>query len=248
MAGILDQEDTENKNYYEDLVGEGKPFKDNESLAKSKYMADMHIKLLEKRMDELREDYLRTQSDAQSRAKLEDLIKTLENQRQPASSEQPQGERGSDKPTLDLNELDKLMSDKLQAGLTAYEVANKQRENTKVVIDRLKERYGDNYQTTVKQQIQSLGMTEDMFNTMVKDAPAALLKTLGMDDQRETFQAPPQSSGTFQFKGPPKRSWSYYQDLKSKNPRLYHDRKTLIQMEKDAVALGEAFYDGDFNS
>lgn len=250
MAGILDQDPQEvdpSKNYYEDLVGDGKSFKDNEALAKGKYMADMHIKMLEKRMDELRADYLKVQEDSQSRAKLEDLIKTLETRQQPVSSANP-SERGSDTPTFDINELDKLMSEKMEKGLSAYETANRQKENTKVVIDRLKERYGNSYSSTVKEQIQSLGMSEDMFNQMAKDSPQALLRTLGIDAQiRESYQAPPRSESSFQFKGLPKRDWTYYEEMKKKDPKAYYNPKTLIQMEKDALALGEAFDAGSFS-
>lgn len=251
MAGILDQENQQeevdpSKNYYEELVGDGKTFRDNEALAKGKYMADMHIKMLERRMDELRAEYVKEQSENQTRAKLEDLIKTLETR--PASSEQPQAKEVPDtSPKFDLSELDKMMSQKLEQGLSAYEIANRQRQNTTSVVSKLKERFGDNYQPIVKQQIQSLGMTEEMFNQMVKDAPQALLKTLGIGDQPESFQAPARSSSSFSFKGPQKRTWSYYQDMKKKNPRLYLEPKTLIQMEKDALELGEAFGDGDFN-
>jgi len=252
MAGILDQEgtpeDNPSKNYYEDLVGEGKSFKDNEALAKGKYMADMHIKMLETRMDEMRELYLKEQSENQTKAKLEDLLKTLETRQQTASSAQTPSERVPEKPTFDINELDNLMSKKLEQGLTAYEQANKQKENTKVVVDKLRERYGNNYQSLVKEQIQSLGMSEDMFNTMVKDAPSALLRTLGIEGQtRESFQTPPRSEQNFQFKGPAKRDWAYYQNLKKSNPKAYMDPKTLIQMEKDALALGDAFNDGNFD-
>ena len=44
-----------------------------------------------------------------------------------------------------------------------------------------------------------------------------------------------------------RRTWSYYQDLKTKNPTEYWRTKTQVQMHKDALALGEAFADGDFN-
>lgn len=249
MAGILDQENTPeidpSKKYYEDLVGDDKPFKDPEALAKGKYMADMHIKMLEKRMDELREDYLKAQADSQAKAKLEDLIKSLEN-KQPVSSDN-HSEQGPREPTPDLDKLDQLVSKKVEQGLSAYEVANRQKENTKVVVDRLKERYGNSYASTVKEQIQSLGMSDEMFNQMAKDAPSALLRTLGIEGQtREGYQAPPRSESSFQFKGPAKRDWSYYDELKQKNPRAYYNPKILVQMEKDALEQGDAFYTGSF--
>jgi len=45
-----------NKNYYEDLVGQDKKFKDNETLAKAKVQSDIFIKHLERQQDELRKD------------------------------------------------------------------------------------------------------------------------------------------------------------------------------------------------
>jgi hypothetical protein len=38
-----------------------------------------------------------------------------------------------------------------------------------------------------------------------------------------------------------KRTWAYYQELKKTNPKLYLDPKISVQMDKDAIALGDAF-------
>jgi hypothetical protein len=37
------------------------------------------------------------------------------------------------------------------------------------------------------------------------------------------------------------RTWAYYQELKKTNPKLYLDPKIAAQMDKDAIALGDAF-------
>jgi hypothetical protein len=40
-----------------------------------------------------------------------------------------------------------------------------------------------------------------------------------------------------------KRTYSYYENMRKTNPNLYLDPKISIQMDKDAQALGEAFFD-----
>lgn len=40
-----------------------------------------------------------------------------------------------------------------------------------------------------------------------------------------------------------KRTMSYYQNLKKENPTLYLDPVMNTQMHKDALVLGEAFFD-----
>src|ERR1041384_5868536 len=67
----------ESKNYLEELVGENKKFKDVEALAKGKHQADLFVKHLTDRMDEMRRDYLALQADNNTKARLEDYIKTL---------------------------------------------------------------------------------------------------------------------------------------------------------------------------
>jgi hypothetical protein len=42
------------------------------------------------------------------------------------------------------------------------------------------------------------------------------------------------------------RTWSQYQELKKKDPKLYHDRKTQDKLVKDYQQLGTDFEDGDF--
>ena len=45
-----------------------------------------------------------------------------------------------------------------------------------------------------------------------------------------------------------KRTWTYYQEIRHKDPHKYLMPKIQVQMMKDAAALGEAFKDGDYNA
>ena len=86
---------------------------------------------------------------------------------------------------------------------------------------------------------------------MARKRPKALLKILGVDREprQDSFQSPPQNqrrSDGFAPRGAQKRTWAYYQELKKANPQLYFDPKIAVQMQKDAIELGEVFRDGDY--
>jgi hypothetical protein len=233
----------ETKKYYEELVGEGRKFKDPEALARSKFEADSYIEILKRQKDELRADYLKMREETMAKAKLEELIDRHSKQ---LSGENKKPDDTAVKP-LDPAELDRIFGEKINA----YELANRQRVNLKTVKDKLIERFGKNYQSTVKEQIQDLGITEEVFNQMAQNYPQMVFKALEIDrpPQREDFPAPPRNSVNRPAnKGETKRTWTYYQELKKTNPKLYLDPKTTNQMHKDYQELGTDFEDGDFKA
>jgi hypothetical protein len=236
------------KDYEQELVGEGKKFKTVKDLARGKYEADLYVNTLTRQLDEMREDYLKLREDYTARAKLEDLIGQLEDkQLQKLDSAQPKASEVKDnKPTIDPKAIESLVSSKIQE----YELTKKQTENFNTVRNKLREQFGDNYQNVLKNQIEDLGLTEEDVNMLARKSPSAFFKAIGVEQapSKTTYQNPVASSQrpeTFKPKGAPKRTWSYYQDLKKTNPNLYLDPKTNVQMHNDAIELGEAFFDTD---
>lgn len=236
------------QDYYQELVGDGKKFKDNQDLAKGKWQSDHYIKTLEMQKDELRKDYLKLKEDYEARAKLEELIDQLHKQpfQQPTISENTMP-ANVDKPGLDPTQIESLVSNKIQE----HEASKKQTENFNSVKIKLRERYGSNYQEVLKQQIDELGISEDYANNLARSNPVVFERTFGLDKpaQAQNFQTPPRStriSDNFNQKGSQKRTWTYYQDLKQKDPKIYYDPKIAVQMEKDIQELGDSFMDGDF--
>jgi hypothetical protein len=244
-----DQSDTvqidESKKYYEELVGEGKKFKDQEALARSKYEADSYIEILKRRSDEMRQDALKWREEALAKAKLEELIDQLQSKSK-TEDNTPVPPESTVKP-FDPKEIEDLFSKKIRE----HEQSKKQQENSRLVKDKLIERFGKGYQSTVKQQIEELGISEDIFNQMAENYPQMLFKTLELDKPRQTenFQAPPRNTVQgLPSSGKKDRTWSYYQELKKTNPKLYYDLKISKQMQEDYQRLGKAFEDGDFNA
>jgi hypothetical protein len=233
----------ETKNYYSELVGEGKKFKDNESLAKGKYLADLHAQTLEKRLDELREDYLREREMNATRAKLEDVIKQLETTK--LSNETPSNEVRE--PALKTTDIEEFLSKEVPKHVSAYELERRMKENFNTVKSKLIERFGNNYQNQYKDKIDQLGLTPERAEALAREAPTAFLTMLGLDrsPQRMTDTTPPSSSTSFRPQTGEKRKMSYYKELRKTKPMLYHDPKIAIEMEKMAQELGEDFFDVD---
>ena len=233
-------------NYFEQLVGEGKKFKDPESLARGKFESDNYIRHKEQQYDELRADYLKLREEYNAGQRLQTLIDQLSTQQQQqlASSDNTQA-NGVQQAQIDPKQIESLVSSKIQE----HEITKMQMENFNAVRNKLVEQYGENYQNVLKKQVSDLGLTEAEVNEMAKRHPKVLMRTLGLDQpaQRQDFQTPTRSSqSSFTPTGAPKRTWSYYQKMKKENPKQYTDPKTQVQMHKDAIAMGEAFQDGDW--
>lgn len=233
----------ENKNYLEELVGDNKKFKDAEALAKGKAYSDAHIAILEKRFDELSEDYRKLKKDADARAQLQDLLDKMESQTQQTTSRETtvNSNEVQTKPALGLDEVESLLDSKL----TQREQARKERDNFAKVEALLKEKLGSNYQRILKEKSEELGLSDEEVNSMAKKNPNLFSKTFDLDAkmQGESFQAPPRNSSAFAPRAPQVRGWSFYQELKKKDPNAWMQPKIAIQMEKDAQAMGiEKFY------
>ncbi len=239
---VLDQ----NKNYLEELVGDGKKFKSPEELAKGKATADHYIKTLETKLDELRNDYLAEKANSTATAKLQELIDQYE-KKQLASNDTPLVNEVKNQPQFDPSMLDELVTKKIQE----TDRFKTEQSNYNTVQNKLKEQFGSNYGTVVKEQADTLGLTGDEVEAWARKSPEAFFRIMGLNQpKQETFQAPPRSAqrnDNFAPQGAQKRTWSYYQNMKKTNPALYHDPKINVQMEKDALELGSAFEDGDFH-
>lgn len=234
-----------NKNYLEELVGEGKKFKSPEDLAKGKAEADLYIEHMKARMDELRQDYGKLRDEYNAGPKLkETLDQYMQELKQSQGAPQPLGQEDKSVP---LDEA--KVADLVRSHIAANKQLDAEANNAKEVESRLQSTLGPNYKQIVSQQISQLGMSVEFFNDLARKHPAVLYRTLGLDGQRpvENFQTPPTSTHRSDpFGTSPKRTWSYYQKIRKTDPVKYRDPKTQDQMFKDALELGDAFQDGDW--
>jgi len=237
----------EPSDYLEALIGPGGKFhRENrdealQELAKGKFKSDEFIRLKNAQYDSLYEAYNEKVEQDKTRASLEDLLK----QRDDLASRQPPPSNEDTRPTAKPEDIRNLVSEEV----TKMRLRDQEQANFNLVRSKLQEQFGDNYAPAVRKRITDLGLTPERFNQWAKEAPQAVLNALGANEtQRESFQSPPQTNRTFKPVTEQKRKWSYYQELKKNNPKLYHDPKIMNQMLADAEALGAEFEDGDFQT
>lgn len=248
---LLQQDDDQvdpNKNYLEELVGEGKKFKSPEDLARGKAEADAFIATKNRAFDELSADYARLKADYDARAKLEELLDQMKD-KQLASTDNTDNGNGENKAVYDPKQVEALVASKFQE----MEMTKLQQQNYNDVKNKLVQQYGNNYASAVKSQLDQLNVSEDLFESLAKNNPKLLYRTLGLDQPKaqDGFQPPPSSSvrgDNFTPMGKEKRSWSYYQKMKQDNFKKWSDPKTQMQMNWDYQELGDSFEDGDFHS
>lgn len=237
----------DNRDYYAELVGPEAKFKDNQGLAKGKAYSDALIEVQNRKLDQLVAENERLLNESRAVATLKDLINQVKPAQQLASSEQPKANEVKES-TFDLS----LLDSKISEGIAQAERTRKETDNFNMVKNKLQERHGDKYPQVLKQTIESLGLSVEDANAMAKKSPAAFMRTLGLDQPQRTegFQAPPQTrqNSNFAPDGGKKRTWTYYQELRRSNPKLYNDPKINIQMQRDIIDLGDSFKDGDFKA
>jgi hypothetical protein len=229
------------KNYLEELVGENKKFKDTEALAKGKYQSDLFVKTLTRQMDELRADHQRLQAEYNARAKLEEVLEKLTSKDSMNSAETHNANDMNTKPSIDPKEIETLVSSKLQE----YDLTKKQQDNLNLVKAKLQERYGENYKRLFAKDIERLGLTDEYVNSTAKTYPQAIIALIPSKQAEDNFQTPPQNNLRAASFAPRKgevRNMAFYQKMRKEDPARYRDPKTTVQMHKDAIALGEAFY------
>lgn len=234
-----------NKNYLEELVGEGRKFKSVEELARGKAESDLYIEHMKRQSDELRTDYVKLRDEYNTGPKLKEVLDQLAELKGQRAPLLPEG-GSQDTSVLDETKVADLVASMLQQSKTA----DREAENFRKVESKLQESYGSDYKRLLKQKVSELGLEDGFVNDLAKRHPEVLFRTLGLDQARsgDNFQAPVSSSvrrdnfGT----GAPQRTWSFYQKMRKDDPARYHDPKTKSQMFKDYQELGSRFEDGNW--
>ncbi len=246
---LFNQDDNDNtpldpaKNYFEELVGEGKKFKTPEDLAKGKYLADSYVNTLEHRLDAAREQIETLLNESKARPRLEELLDRLATQQQPTSSRtEPETNEDTNRPNLTPEDIESLVANTI----AKRDATNREQENYDTVLAKVRERYGNGYKEVLKSQAEQLGMTDEEVNLMARKNPKLFAQTFDLNTQpsRDIFQSPPTSNrrpDTFTPRTE-KRNWAYYEKLRKANPRAWLDPKTAVQMDKDAQEQGQDFY------
>jgi hypothetical protein len=238
MADSLLDDTVDHSNEREELRNKWKD-KTPEEVLNAKIESDLFIKTQNARLDDLRADYLKLREEATAKASLEELIarqeKLLAN---PDTTPLTSGD--TNQPSFKPEDIDSMLEQKL----SQRELLRKQTDNFNTIKAKLKEQFGDNASSVLKQRMDTLGLDQTFTDDLAKNHPSVFIRTFGLDEHRQLGDvAPPRSSQRTDKFAPQtrKRDWNYYQELKKNDPRMYLDPKIAIQMHNDAIELGDAF-------
>lgn len=223
----------EDKNYLEELVGDGKKFKDAEALAKAKAESDRFIAQLLREKNEVTEAL-------QKRIKEEDFLTKLESLSRagsPSAGDNPP-QAGTEATALTPEDIEKII-EKREADRT-------RKANIDKSLARLQEVYGDNYKQHVATQAQSLGVSTEFLTDVMARNPNAFFRVIGLDGQQTTKVdiTPPRSAIAAQPQTKTGKNYAYYQDLrKTKGEAWYFTPSVQMEMWNSLKEQGEdSFY------
>lgn len=226
------EQPSQTDNYFDQLVGEGKKFKDNEALARGKFESDEFIAKLTREMREMREEL-------DKKSTTEELIDKLR------SSGVVQNSAGTPHIETPIEPNREIVDVKKQVA----EILNSERQrqiaenNVALVRSELEKSWGDNISYKLKLKAKELGVSEQFLASTAETQPKAFLK-LVLDSARPSDPDIPRSSvNSNQFaKRENVKNYKYYQQLRKDNRSLYFNPQTQVEMHKAAQTLGEDFY------
>lgn len=216
--------------------------KPREELEAAKAESDLYIKTLTARLDDLKKDYLSLREQHQASTDLKTLLDQMKKDRVSPDTSHVTPENAI-QTAIKPEDIESLVQRQVSEKLTEHQTVLKQQENFRNVQAKLKEAFGEDYQSAYKSRLDNLGITKEYADDLAKNHPTVFIKTFELEGKPVNIPTLPRNSQrTTQFAPQtPKRDWSYYQEMKKSNPKMYLDPKIAIQMHDDAIALGAAF-------
>lgn len=224
-----------NKDYYAALVGDDKPYKTNQDLARATAEKEAFIERLKLEKKQVLDDLA-------SRMKLEEIATLIDKASETRSQPLPNhgGEPSQSAPALTQEDIERFIENKMQRDTETKTKTS----NLSQVQEKLQSLYGPNFATIVQQKASELGVGTDFLTDLAAKQPKAFYRLLGVEDrqpQRDMFAPPstvfvPSTVNTGQ-------TWSYYEKLRKDKPTEYYSPKVQNDMMKQLNELGqEAFY------
>tara|TARA_Y100001951_G_scaffold104414_1_gene115932 strand:- start:3329 stop:4099 length:771 start_codon:yes stop_codon:yes gene_type:complete len=225
------------------LVGEGKKYENNESLAKAYSNADNFIEQLKTENQELR-------SELDKRLNAEDVLSEIKRERE-ETLKANQISRENTTPKLDEEALSKLVSSTLEQRESEKEAtANIQR-----VDNQMKKIYGEEKARDVlDRKAQELNLSVDFLASVAAKSPDAFFNTLGISQKSEstipnttvsttnTEAVKEVNAGSTIAEG----TWQSFEALRKSNPRKYFSPEVQNQIFKMRKEKGpEGFYNSN---
>lgn len=208
---------------------------ENEKLLRAKKEADTFIEQLKREADEMRKE-------VSSKATIDEIMTQIRAlSPRPPQVEQPQTPPNAN--TATPEELETVVAKLLEKRTTEDRV----KSNRQLVEEKLAEKWGADAQVNLNRKAKELGVTVDHLKSLALESPSVLFAALGFNSATTQVAPPVAPRSTQRLPETPgsdgKRTRAFYQALKQRNPNEYFSPKIRQQEMKDALALGESFFD-----
>lgn len=219
---LFETDDSNNQSVIEQLVGEGKKFKDTEALARGKMEADTYIETLKKELA-AKEAELAKQNHAAEL--LEELRRSKAKEPTPDDDDgvpQNRDNTKSDKGDVDFKALVKEV-------LSEQDTEQRVAKNVALVNETLTKMWGDKAQDQLKAKAAELGVSMDFLKSTAGTSADAFFRLIGEKAKVDALKFESSSVRTESLPSSGEKTWEYYQKLRKENPQLYRSNK--IQQE-----------------
>lgn len=231
------------KNYYEELVGEGKKFKDEQALARAKAESDSFIERMKAENEKLRLELQKSET-------AEEILKKIQESSVPKATPQtPSSNQPESRPSSSLSQedLDRLIEEKMKV----RESETKADQNYRQVVEALTAAWGShNLVTELSKKAMELGMDKKELESYARTNPKAFLKLVDVNStpsqQQARARVPESSVNTSSFGNSNNgvKNKAYYDKLrKEMGNSAFFSPKIQNEMHQQAIALGSKFFE-----
>lgn len=206
---------------FETLVGEDKPYKTPDDLAKAKRHADLHIKRLEAEAAEIRQEL-------NKQLTMEELLTQIKTIQTPTPQSNPQvPPTNTEVQTPDINEL-------VRKALETQTSEARKKANEAQVTNKLAERFGSEAQSYLNKKASELGVTIDYLRSQAQENPAVFYRLVDLDRPAQALPTAvaPRSNQTVQPSSG-ERDKKYWDKMKATNPKEYFSPEGYKQRYRD---------------
>jgi len=240
----------EDKNYLEELVGEGKKFASAEDLAKGKAQSDAFIEQLKREQKELREALSESKSIEEHLNDLRSAVvthnKKEENIREMTNDPNEGDNKPPETPAQKIPSPDDIRS-MVEQEVTRRQSKAQLDQNLNSVIADAKRIHGDNYKQALSQKAEEVGSTPDEMFEIAQKNPKLFKSIMGLDGEatqkpsNRVFESVNTDALRNQNKNGPHKKYSDFEDLRKNNPQKYFSPEIQNEMFRLAQEIGPDF-------
>jgi len=219
---------------FDSLVGDGKKFSSNESLAKGKIESDQFI-------DQLQSENKGLRGELDRRMTAEDTVDKLLQEQEQRSTQQ---DEGVTTPSPQMSEQD--ITELVKQTIVTTRTAETEQNNVLEADKALEDRFGDRRAEWLQTKAGELGVGLTFLQSIAAASPKLFLTTVGLDRSpegqggigqgsvnTEALNANPVSTS------PAEGTFKWYEELRKENPRGFFKPEIQQRLMKDRTEMGE---------